>query len=76
VSHITEADLGAVERWFLATLEQCRKLRACQRHIAAENCAAGALSLLRTMRETQAVHGFFADLLVVPAEDAFREFML
>lgn len=76
MSGITESDLGAVERWFFATLEQCRKLRACQRHTAAENCAAGALKLLRVMRETQAAHGFFADLLVVPAEEAFSDFVL
>jgi hypothetical protein len=72
---VTEADLGAVERWFAATLEQCQKLRSCQRHVAAENSAAGALRLLRTMRETEAVHGFFSGLLVIPAEEAFQEFI-
>lgn len=72
---ITEADLGAVERWFFATLEQCRKLRACQRHVAAENCASGALKLLRVMHETQSEHGFFTGLLVIPPEAAFREFL-
>lgn len=72
---ITDADLGAVERWFVATLEQCRKLRDCQRHKAAENSAAGALKLLQVMRETEATHGFFAGLLVIPAEDAFHEFL-
>lgn len=74
-SVIGEADLAAVERWFFATLEHCRKLRACQRHIEAENCAYGALKLHRVLRETEATHGFFAGLIASPSEDDFREFI-
>lgn len=72
---IGEADLAAVERWFSATLDQCRKLRACQRHVAAENSALGALKMFRVLRETESHHGFFAALISAPSEDAFREFV-
>lgn len=75
MSDITEADLAAAERWFFATLEQCRKLRACQRHVAAETTALGALKMFRVLRETQAIHGFFADLIAAPSEDKFLEFV-
>lgn len=72
---IGEADLAAVERWFAATLDHCRNLRADQQHIAAENCAHGALKLFRVLRETESHHGFFAALISAPSEEAFREFV-
>lgn len=75
MSHITEADLGAVERWFFATLEQCHRLRACQRHAAAETSATGALKMFRVLRETQGEHGFFADLISAPSEVEFIRFV-
>lgn len=71
---IGEADLAAVERWFAATLDHCRNLRADQRHIAAENCAHGALKLMRVLHETQAVHGFFAELVAFD-EGQFLDFV-
>jgi hypothetical protein len=72
---IGEGDLAAVERWFFATLDHCRKLRDQQSHTEAENSAAGALKMLRVLRETESIHGFFSALVAAPGEEAFMEFL-
>ena len=72
---IGEADLASVERWFAATLDHCASLRSCQRHEAARNSAHGALKLARALKETESVHGFFADFLVRPYEARFGEYL-
>lgn len=75
LSPVSEADLAGVERWFAATLDHCRKLRGQQRHVEAENSAAGALKLFRTLHATEANHGFFADFLTHPYEGLFEEYV-
>ena len=72
---VTEADLEAVERMLVATLGHCHTLRSQQRHQGARLSAAGALRLIRTMQETQAHHGFFADLITRPFQGRFEEFL-
>jgi hypothetical protein len=72
---IEEVDLEAVTRLLSATLRQCRKLRDQQRHSSAAISAAGALRLLRTLRATEAEHGFFADFITRPYEGLFEEFV-
>jgi hypothetical protein len=73
--HISEVDLEAVERLLAATLAHCHKLRDQQRHNGAAASASGALRLLRTLRATQADHGFFADFITRPYDGLFEEFV-
>jgi hypothetical protein len=72
---IEPADLEAAERLLSATLAHCRKLRSQQRHASAANSAAGAIRLMRTLSETQANHGFFADFVTRPFAGLFEEFV-
>lgn len=72
---IEEADLEAVDRLLGATLAHCFSLRAEQRHGCAGRSAAGALRLIRTLKATEADHGFFADFLTRPYEGQFEEFV-